>query len=174
MMAAQSLIHQEMSLNKALRWCGVTRKRWYYKPKARESAVNRNVLQLIRQMREERPFYGTRRMAAELSRMLGRPVNREMVRRVYRRMGWASRRRISSAPRPAGRQSRQPVPTRSGRRTSPTSGAAPSTAGVTASTFWTSSPGSGSPTGSTPWPPRASPSSRSSRPSPQPSRTAPN
>ena len=87
MMAAQSLIHQEMSLNKALRWCGVTRKRWYYKPKARESAVNRNVLQLIRQIREERPFYGTRRMAAELSRMLDRPVNRKMVRRVYRRMG---------------------------------------------------------------------------------------
>ena len=89
MMAAQSLIHQEMSLNKALRWCGVTRKRWYYKPKARESAVNRNVLQLIRQIREERPFYGTRRMAAELSRMLDRPVNRKLVRRVYRRMGWS-------------------------------------------------------------------------------------
>ncbi len=88
-MAAQSLIRQEMSLNKALRWCGVTRKRWwYYKPKARESAVNRNVLQLIRQTREERPFYGTRRMAAELSRMLDRPVNRKLVRRVYRRMGW--------------------------------------------------------------------------------------
>ena len=89
MMAAQSLIHQEMSLNKALRWCGVTRKRWYYKPKARESAVNRNVLQLIRQIRVERPFYGTRRMAAELSRMLDRPVNRKLVRRVYRRMGWS-------------------------------------------------------------------------------------
>ena len=88
MMAAQSLIHQEMSLNKALRWCGVARKRWHYKPKARESAVNRNVLQLIRQIREERPFYGTRRMAAELSRMLDRPVNRKLVRRVYRRMGW--------------------------------------------------------------------------------------
>ena len=89
MMAAQSLIHREMSLNKALRWCGVTRKRWYYKPKARESAVNRNVLQLIRQIREERPFYGTRRMAAELSRMLDRPANRKLVRRVYRRMGWS-------------------------------------------------------------------------------------
>ena len=61
---------------------------WYYKPKAREPAVNRDVLQLIRQIREERPFYGTRRMAAELSKMLDRPVNRKLVRRVYRRMGW--------------------------------------------------------------------------------------
>ena len=47
------------------------------------------VLQLIRQIREERPFYGTRRMAAELSRRLGRQVNRKLVRRVYRRMGWS-------------------------------------------------------------------------------------
>ena len=86
-MVAQSLIQQEMSLNKALRWCGMTRKRWYYMPKARQPAVNRDVLQLIRQIREERPFYGTRRMAAELSRMLDRPVNRKLVRRVYRRMG---------------------------------------------------------------------------------------
>ena len=44
MMAAQSLIHQVMSLNKALRWCGVTRKRRYYVPKARQPAVNRDVL----------------------------------------------------------------------------------------------------------------------------------
>ncbi len=88
MMAAQSLIHQEMSLNKALRWCGVTRKSWYYVPKAREPAVNRNVLQLIHPIREERPFYGTRRMAAELSGMLDRPVNHNLVRRLYRRMGW--------------------------------------------------------------------------------------
>ena len=88
MMAAQSLIHQEMSMNKALRWCGVTRKRWHYKPKARESAVNRNVLQMIRQIREERPFYGTRRMAAELSGMPDRPVNRNLVRRLYPWMGW--------------------------------------------------------------------------------------
>ena len=89
MMAAQSLIQQEMSLTKALRWCGVTRKRWYYKPKARKPAVNLDILQLIRQIREERPFYGTRRMAAELSRRLGRQVNRKLVRRVYRRMGWS-------------------------------------------------------------------------------------
>ena len=88
-MAAQSLIQQEMSLTKALRWCGVTRKRWYYKPKARKPAVNLDILQLIRQIREERPFYGTRRMAAELSRRLGRQVNRKLVRRVYRRMGWS-------------------------------------------------------------------------------------
>ena len=66
----------------------MTRKSWYYVPRAREPAVNRNVLQLIHPIREERPFYGTRRMAAELSGMLDRPVNRNLVRRLYRRMGW--------------------------------------------------------------------------------------
>ncbi len=87
MMAAQSLFQQEMSLNKAFHWCGVTRKRWYYKPKARKSAVNRGMLQIIQQIREERPFYGTRRIAAELSRILDHPINRKLVRRIYRQMG---------------------------------------------------------------------------------------
>ena len=43
---------------------------------------------MIQTIREERPFYGTKRMAAELSRRLGRPVNRKLVRRIYKRMGW--------------------------------------------------------------------------------------
>ena len=53
MMAVQKLIQQDMSLNKALRWCDVTRKRWYYVPRARQSAVNRDILQLIQKIREE-------------------------------------------------------------------------------------------------------------------------
>ena len=40
MMAVQKMVHQNMSLTKALKWCGVTRKRWYYKPKARKTAVD--------------------------------------------------------------------------------------------------------------------------------------
>ena len=88
MMAVQEMTRQ-MSLTKALKWCGVTRKRWYYKPKARETAVDTDMLQLIQQIREEMPFYGTRRMAAEMSRRLGTPVNRKLVRRIYKRMGWS-------------------------------------------------------------------------------------
>ena len=70
MMAARQLNQQDMSLNKALRWCGVTRKRWYHKPKARESVADPSMMQMIQKIREERPFYGTRRIAAELSRRL--------------------------------------------------------------------------------------------------------
>ncbi len=36
----------------------------------------------------ERPFYGTRRMAAMLSRELGRPVNRKQVRRIFHALNW--------------------------------------------------------------------------------------
>lgn len=84
----QSLIRQELSLNKALRWCGVTRKRRYYVLRARESVVDPDMLRMIQDIREERPFYGTRRTAAELSRRLNRTVNRKLVRRIYKRMGW--------------------------------------------------------------------------------------
>ena len=45
-----------------------TRKRWYHKPKARESVADQSMMQMIQKIREERPFYGTRRIAAELSK----------------------------------------------------------------------------------------------------------
>ena len=33
MTAVQEMVRQDVSLTKALRWCGVTRKRWYYEPR---------------------------------------------------------------------------------------------------------------------------------------------
>ena len=88
-MAARQLNQQDMSLNKALRWCGVTRKKWYHKPKARESVADPSMMQMIQEIREERPFYGTRRIAAELSRRLNRAVNRRLVQCTYKKMGWS-------------------------------------------------------------------------------------
>ena len=44
---------------------------------------------MILEIRKRRPFYGTRRVAAELARSLGRPVNRKRVRRAYRLAGWS-------------------------------------------------------------------------------------
>ena len=96
MTIVQSLIQHKMSLNKALKLCGVTKKRWYYKPKQRELAINPDMLQMIREIREERPFYGTRRVAAELSRRMGRVVNRKAVRRIYKKMGWNEPKGIQS------------------------------------------------------------------------------
>ena len=78
-MAARQLNQQDMSLNKALCWCGVTRKKWYHKPKVRESVADPSMMQMIQEIREERPFYGTRRIAAGLSKRLDRAVNRKLV-----------------------------------------------------------------------------------------------
>ena len=41
------------------------------------------------QIGSARPTYGTRRMAAQVSRELNRPVNRKAVRRIFRRLGWS-------------------------------------------------------------------------------------
>jgi putative transposase len=42
----------------------------------------------IQQISLQRPTYGTRRMAAMLTRILGRPVNRKRVQRIFRKMGY--------------------------------------------------------------------------------------
>ena len=86
-MTVQYLAEHGMSLNKALAVCEVSKQKWYWK-KARESEADPSVLGTIRDIRERRPFYGTRRVAAELSRQLGKPVNRKAIRRLYRLAGW--------------------------------------------------------------------------------------
>ena len=83
------LLRHDISLNRALRLCGMTKKMWYYKPKQHQTPINPAMLHSILQIREERPFYGTRRVAAEVSRRLGTPVNRKTVRRIYKEMGWS-------------------------------------------------------------------------------------
>jgi putative transposase len=42
----------------------------------------------IQQISLQRPTYGTRRMAAILTRVLGRPINRKRVQRIFRKMGY--------------------------------------------------------------------------------------
>ena len=42
----------------------------------------------IQQISMQRSTYGTRRMAAKLTRILGIPVNRKMVQRIFRKMGY--------------------------------------------------------------------------------------
>lgn len=99
MKAVQELVQQEVSLNKALRLCGITRKRWYYKPRTRKYVADQDILQEMLIIRQERQFYGTRRMAAELSRRLGKRVNRKQVRHIYRENGWNQPKRTKNRAR---------------------------------------------------------------------------
>ena len=89
MRAVQRMVDQGMSLNGALRTCEMSKQRWYWRKKTREPRTDADLLEIILEIRKRRPFYGTRRVAAELARRLGRPVNRKRVRRAYRPAGWS-------------------------------------------------------------------------------------
>ncbi len=89
MRAVQRMVDQGMSLNGALHTCEVSKQRWYWRKKTREPRTDADLLGMILEIRKRRPFYGTRRVAAELARSLERPVNRKKVRRAYRLAGWS-------------------------------------------------------------------------------------
>jgi putative transposase len=63
----------------------LSRSTYYYEP-ARESAENLALMRRIDEQYLKRPFFGSRRMAAELSTEDG-PVNRKRVQRLMRTMG---------------------------------------------------------------------------------------
>ena len=78
-----------LASNRALLLCGVFKKAWYYAPKPRNVSPDPQVQETVQKIGLERPTYGTRRMAAQISRELNRPVNRKAVRRIFRRLGWS-------------------------------------------------------------------------------------
>ena len=171
MTIVRSLLQHEVSLNRALKLCGMAKKRWYYEPKRRETDVDLDMLQMIRRS-------GTRdRSTAPEGWPLRCPE------------GWAGWSTANGAPHlqedgvgrattHAGPQgpldADQGGPPQRGLGDGPhtMSGAVRWIGGVSASTCWTSSPGNGSPTGSVHWPLQMSLSSRWWRRSPLPNPTA--
>ncbi len=88
MTVARTMISHSTSLRRSLHYSGVSRKGWYYANKPRDIPVSLVITQALQEEGSARPTYGTRRMAATLSRRLGRPVNRKQVQRIYRKLGW--------------------------------------------------------------------------------------
>ncbi|MGI0087190.1 MAG: IS3 family transposase [Nitrosotalea sp.] len=88
MTVARTMIYHDTSLRRSLQYAGVSRKRWYYTNKPREIPVNYIIAQAMQEEGSARPTYGTRRMAAILSRHLGLSVNRKQIQRIYRKLGW--------------------------------------------------------------------------------------
>ena len=87
-MNAARMMQGMVSLNRALLLCGVSKKAWYYIPKPRNVSPDPQVQEMVQKVGPIRPTYGTRRMAAQVSRELNRPVNRKAVRRIFERLGW--------------------------------------------------------------------------------------
>jgi len=76
-----------MSLTKSLSYSGVSKTKWYYTKKPRSVSLNSGMVSSVQKMGASRPTYGTRRMAAALSK-LGKAVNRKQIQRIYRKLGW--------------------------------------------------------------------------------------
>ncbi len=76
-----------ISLTKSLSYCGVSRTAWYYTRRPRNPAIDGRMESLIMEVAKTRPTCGTRRIAVQLARQLGAPVNRKRVSRIYRKLG---------------------------------------------------------------------------------------
>jgi transposase InsO family protein len=85
-----------LSFRKALAYTDCSRNTYYYSKKEKEGP--RNALQLHQQLDQavlekkideiilQRPSYGTRRMAAMLTRVIGKSINRKRVQRIYHKL----------------------------------------------------------------------------------------
>ena len=72
MTAVQYLVEHDMSLNKALNACEVSKQKRYWKKKTGKPKTDQSILDMVSAIRERRPFYGTRRVATELSQAAGK------------------------------------------------------------------------------------------------------
>jgi putative transposase len=88
MRAVELMREQRMSLRKALEYSGCSRKMYYYEPRKRATRLDPSIVSAAERIALERPSYGTRRMAAMLSRDLQAPINRKRVQRIYRALNW--------------------------------------------------------------------------------------
>ena len=79
--------HQKWNITKSLKYSDVTKKMWYYTSKPRNVKLDQATLQTVQQISYERPTYGTRRMAAQVTRQTGIPTNRKNTQRIYRKTG---------------------------------------------------------------------------------------
>lgn len=78
-----------ISLRAALKYSGLNSwNSYYYKEKPRFVTPDPLIVKSVKRLMLERPSYGTRRVAAQLSRDLGHAVNRKRIQRIFRIMGY--------------------------------------------------------------------------------------
>ena len=78
--------HQKLSITRQCRLLGVGRSTYYYQPKG-PSPFELAMMEWIDRQYLKTPFYGSRKMAELLARVLERPVNRKRIQRLMRLMG---------------------------------------------------------------------------------------
>ena len=80
---------KRMSSRKALSYIGGSYNMPYHSEAAgkRRAPPDRRVTRLVKKISTERPAYGTRRLAAAVSRGIGKPVSRKKIQRICRETG---------------------------------------------------------------------------------------
>ncbi len=87
-MTAVNQLNKHISLNKSLLLIGVSKSKWYYSKSPRRIQTDPAVTDVVQKIGKQRPTYGTRRMASQVSRELNKPVNRKQIRRIFHKLGW--------------------------------------------------------------------------------------
>ena len=86
------MMNKGLSLRKALSSVGSSQGAWYYRSKRvrRDKGKLRDtsILPAIKELALRKPMYGSRMLAARLSKELGRPVNRKLIQHAFHMMGW--------------------------------------------------------------------------------------
>jgi putative transposase len=77
-----------LSLRDAVTYSGSSWNLLYHQPKPRFVAPDESIVEHVKQLVVQRPSYGTRRIAAQLSRELETPINRKRVQRIFRILGY--------------------------------------------------------------------------------------
>ena len=86
-MTVAEIVMQSMSMRKMFSYIGMSGNKWYHKPRPRNIQINQTIAKITEKIGLKRPTYGTRRMAASVSRELDMPVNRKQIQRIYRKTG---------------------------------------------------------------------------------------
>jgi putative transposase len=84
----QKITANGQSIRKALKYTGCSTNIYYHRPKPREIKFDQQLLEKTREIALQRPTYGTRRMAAMLTRTLKIAINRKRVHKIFRRLGY--------------------------------------------------------------------------------------
>lgn len=90
MKTVQLIVEGDVSVRKALSYSGLSSCTYYYRKKTEQAPrpIDVSILDAVERTALKRPSFGTRRMAAVLSKELRTPVNRKKVQRIFRALNW--------------------------------------------------------------------------------------
>jgi len=77
-----------LGLRDALRYSGSSWNLYYHKENPRLVLPDPQIVRKVEELILERPSYGTRRVAAQLSKELDVPINRKRIQKIFRELGY--------------------------------------------------------------------------------------